>query len=248
MPLTPEQVKQLKEQLKSQISHLPPDKRDEAEGQIDAMSSDALEMMLQQQQARSPSPAPEDGKTIFRMLVSGEVEAIKIAENEEAIAVLDINPISRGHIMIIPKSPAASPDKIPQSAFKLAESLSKKITENLKAKEVKAETSTDFGESIIHLIPIYDKPLTKDSPRTKAAPEDLQTLKTELEKEVISLDKKPKEVIKLDKNGKIIEEEPSETPKAPETPESADTSDSKEKKKPKKTKKEKPIKLSRRIP
>ena len=53
MPLTPEQVKQLKEQLKSQIAaqKLPKEKEKAALKQVDNLSAGAVELMLQQSQS-----------------------------------------------------------------------------------------------------------------------------------------------------------------------------------------------------
>ena len=194
MPLTQEQVSELKNQLKEQIAHLDPRQKAEAESQIDNMSSEALELMLKQQ-----SQQPTSGKTIFRMIVNGEVQSTKIGENSSATAVLDINPISKGHILIIPKKPVKTPSKIPKALFELAKDLSKKIIDNLKAKEVKAETETKFGEAVLNLIPIYDKPLSASSPRGKATPEELAQIKKELE--TIKIEKKV-EKIKIPKKEK----------------------------------------------
>ncbi len=41
--------------------------------------------------------------TIFSRIVAGEIPCHKIAENEEFFAFLDINPVSKGHTLVIPK-------------------------------------------------------------------------------------------------------------------------------------------------
>lgn len=41
--------------------------------------------------------------TIFSKIVSGEIPAFKVAENEEFLAFLDINPLVMGHTLVIPK-------------------------------------------------------------------------------------------------------------------------------------------------
>lgn len=185
MVLTDEQVKELKKQLSEQIKNLAPEQKSQAQAQIDSMSAEALEVMLNQQQAQG-------GESIFRKIVSGEIPTVKVGENADAVAVLDINPISKGHTMIIPRTAVAEPKKIPKSAFKLAEELSKKLIDNLKAKSTKAETDVQFGEAVIHLIPIYDKELDKTSPREKAEQKELEEIKKSLE--VVKVDKKPKKV------------------------------------------------------
>jgi histidine triad (HIT) family protein len=41
--------------------------------------------------------------TIFTKIVNGEIPCFKVAENDQFLAFLDINPISKGHVLVIPK-------------------------------------------------------------------------------------------------------------------------------------------------
>ena len=41
--------------------------------------------------------------TIFNKIVNGEIPCYKIAENDEFFAFLDINPLAKGHTLVIPK-------------------------------------------------------------------------------------------------------------------------------------------------
>lgn len=41
--------------------------------------------------------------TIFEKIVKGEIPAYKIAENENFLAFLDVFPIVKGHVLVIPK-------------------------------------------------------------------------------------------------------------------------------------------------
>lgn len=41
--------------------------------------------------------------TIFSRIVAGEIPCHKVAEDEEFFAFLDINPIAKGHTLVIPK-------------------------------------------------------------------------------------------------------------------------------------------------
>ena len=40
---------------------------------------------------------------IFCKIVSGEIPSIKIYENDHTLAFMDINPVSAGHVLVIPK-------------------------------------------------------------------------------------------------------------------------------------------------
>ncbi len=41
--------------------------------------------------------------TIFSRIIQGEIPCYKIAENDEFFAFLDINPLSKGHTLVVPK-------------------------------------------------------------------------------------------------------------------------------------------------
>jgi histidine triad (HIT) family protein len=41
--------------------------------------------------------------TIFTRIIRGEIPCYKVAENESHIAFLDINPIAKGHTLVVPK-------------------------------------------------------------------------------------------------------------------------------------------------
>lgn len=41
--------------------------------------------------------------TIFTKIIRGEISSHKIAENETHFAFLDINPVAKGHTLVIPK-------------------------------------------------------------------------------------------------------------------------------------------------
>ena len=41
--------------------------------------------------------------SIFSKIVQGEIPAYKVAENDHCLAFLDINPLAKGHTLVIPK-------------------------------------------------------------------------------------------------------------------------------------------------
>jgi len=41
--------------------------------------------------------------TIFSKIIEGEIPAYKVAESNDYLAFLDINPLVRGHVLVIPK-------------------------------------------------------------------------------------------------------------------------------------------------
>jgi histidine triad (HIT) family protein len=45
-------------------------------------------------------------ETIFSKIIAGEIPCHKVYEDDLVLAFLDINPLSRGHTLVIPKEPA----------------------------------------------------------------------------------------------------------------------------------------------
>ncbi len=41
--------------------------------------------------------------TVFTKIVKGEIPAYRVAENENCLAFLDVNPLVKGHTLVIPK-------------------------------------------------------------------------------------------------------------------------------------------------
>lgn len=41
--------------------------------------------------------------TIFSKIIAGEIPCHKVAENQDFLAFLDIQPLTRGHVLVIPK-------------------------------------------------------------------------------------------------------------------------------------------------
>jgi len=53
-----------------------------------------------------------DGPTIFTRIINGELPCHKVYENEHVFALLDIQPLTRGHVLVVPKEPAPSIDQL----------------------------------------------------------------------------------------------------------------------------------------
>jgi len=50
--------------------------------------------------------------TIFGKIIAGQIPCHKVYEDERVLAFLDINPLTRGHTLVIPKEPAETLDKL----------------------------------------------------------------------------------------------------------------------------------------
>jgi histidine triad (HIT) family protein len=50
--------------------------------------------------------------TIFAKIIGGQIPCHKVYEDERVLAFLDINPLTRGHTLVIPKEPAETLDEL----------------------------------------------------------------------------------------------------------------------------------------
>lgn len=50
--------------------------------------------------------------TIFSRIIKGEIPSYKVAENDKFYAFLDINPLQKGHTLVVPKLPEPEADYI----------------------------------------------------------------------------------------------------------------------------------------
>ncbi len=55
-------------------------------------------------------------ETIFSKILRGEIPCHRVYEDDKVLAFLDINPIARGHLLVIPKEEAATLDQLSDDA------------------------------------------------------------------------------------------------------------------------------------
>ncbi|MFH1801723.1 MAG: HIT domain-containing protein [archaeon] len=215
MVLSAEQLQQLKKQIIQQIeSTFPEDKKNSAIQQIESMGDEQFVEFLKQNNLISQdfsSTAPQGrvsgesangnstSQCVFCSILEEKIPSYKVDENKEAVAVLEINPISKAHSLIIPKKHLSSSAEIPQQVFSLAKKISKKIKTKFKPVDIQISSSNLFGHEIINILPIY-KNENLGSERKPAEKEELEKLQKILEK------KPRKKIIKKMKAKEIKEE------------------------------------------
>ncbi len=177
--LSEEQSEQIKKQLVEQVGkNFPDDKKESAIEQINSMGPEELENFLKQ----NNMDFSDKQKCIFCSIVQKEIPAYQLDENENSVAVLEINPISEGHTLVIPKKHFSSEKEIPEEVFNFAKKISKKIKSNFKPKRVEVISSNLFGHEILNLLPIYDNEKIS-SQRKKANETELQEIQKKFQEE-----------------------------------------------------------------
>lgn len=97
--------------------------------------------------------------TLFTKIVKGEIPCHKIAENESFLAFLDINPLVKGHVLIIPKIEVDYffdlEDDMLSSMILFSKEVSSKIKTLIPCKKIGMTViGLEVPHAHIHLIPI----------------------------------------------------------------------------------------------
>lgn len=178
MALSKEQMEVIKKQLLGQIESSQLENKAQIKEYIQNLDEEQLEEFLKQNKIQvSPSASgaekPSESsvpKCIFCSIINNETPSYKIAENKKAIAILEINPLSKGHVLIIPNEHTAI-EKLPKSSLSLAQRIAKKIKKKFKPEDVKIETASIQEHAIINVIPMYKNQKTE---KIKASEEELK--------------------------------------------------------------------------
>lgn len=103
---------------------------------------------------------------IFCKIVAGEIPSYKIYEDEKVIVFLDINPLSKGHSVVIPKEHYANILDLPEELYLHMSKIVKKISQHLNDMYepegilINQNNGKRAGQEIlhahIHIKPIYD--------------------------------------------------------------------------------------------
>ena len=97
--------------------------------------------------------------SIFSRIIAGESPCYKVAEDDNAFAFLDINPITKGHTLVVPKHEVDYLFNLDDDEYKGLMLFAKKVAKALeKAIECKRVAVAVLGLEVphahIHLIPI----------------------------------------------------------------------------------------------
>ena len=97
--------------------------------------------------------------TIFSKIIYGEIPCYKVAENDEFLAFLDINPNSTGHTLCVPKIEVDDILDLDESTYKNLMLFSRKVAKSIKkvidCKKVSiAVIGLEVPHVHVHLIPL----------------------------------------------------------------------------------------------
>lgn len=121
--------------------------------------------------------------TIFTKIARGEIPSYKVAENEAFYAFLDINPMTEGHTLVIPKNVEDDymfhlDEDVYQGLWAFARKVAKAVGAAVPCKRVGvAVLGMEVPHTHIHLIPLQSEAdMDFRKKKLELAPEEFKTI------------------------------------------------------------------------
>ena len=120
--------------------------------------------------------------TIFTRIVRGEIPSYKVAEAERFFAFLDINPLTKGHTLVVPKQETDYlfdlDDRTLADMIVFAKRIARKLKEKIECKRVAVVVlGLEVPHAHIHVIPLQDeKDVDFHKEKLKLSPEEFRAI------------------------------------------------------------------------
>ena len=117
--------------------------------------------------------------TIFSKIIKGDIPAYKIAENDLFIAFLDIFPLQKGHVLVVPKIEVDKvfelPDNYLSELLVFAKPIAKAMEDSFPCNRIGMVTvGLEVPHAHLHLIPINQaEDLDFSNPKLQLSKEEL---------------------------------------------------------------------------
>ena len=125
--------------------------------------------------------------SVFTKIISGEIPSYKVAENDDFIAFLDINPNAEGHTLVVPKKEVDKLFDLSKEEYNALMSFSYKVAKAIE----KAVPCLRVGMSVIglevphvhvHLIPLNEMADIQFSKKVKLSKDEFESLAASIAK------------------------------------------------------------------
>jgi histidine triad (HIT) family protein len=128
--------------------------------------------------------------TIFSRIIAGEIPCYKIAEDDRYFAFLDINPLSKGHTLVIPKLEEdyifRLDDELLSGIILFAKKVALAIEKSVPCVRIGvAVIGLEVPHAHIHLIPISkESDMNFKNPKLKFSPEEMNEIAAAIRKNI----------------------------------------------------------------
>lgn len=128
--------------------------------------------------------------TIFSKIAAGEIPSYKIAEDEQFYAFLDINPLVKGHTLVIPKREVDYIFDLDDEELAAMQVFAKKVARAIKRafpciKVGQAVLGLEVPHAHIHLVPMQsEKDMLFTNPKLQLTPEEFAEIANKIQNEI----------------------------------------------------------------
>jgi len=120
--------------------------------------------------------------SIFSKIVSGDIPAYKVAEDEHHLAFLDIFPLAKGHVLVIPKKETDYIFDITSDEYlklwKFAQKVAKGMHKVIECERIGvAVIGLEISHAHIHLVPLNNvSDINFERPKLKFSETDMKSV------------------------------------------------------------------------
>lgn len=120
--------------------------------------------------------------TIFSKIVAGEIPSYKVAEDEQFYAFLDINPLVKGHTLVIPKREVDYFFDLTDEEIGAIQVFAKKVALAIKkaypcVKVGQAVLGLEVPHAHIHLVPMQkERDMLFSNPKLQLTPDEFKEI------------------------------------------------------------------------
>lgn len=128
--------------------------------------------------------------SIFTRIINGEIPSYKVAEDENYYAFLDINPLKKGHTLVVPKKEVDYifdlDDKLLSGMILFSKKVSAAIKEAYPCNRIAiAVLGLEVPHAHIHLVPMDEmNDVNFRNPKLKFSPEEFKEIAANISKRV----------------------------------------------------------------
>lgn len=125
--------------------------------------------------------------SIFTKIIEGEIPCYKVAENDQFLAFLDIQPLQKGHTLVVPKKEVDEffdlDDQTISDMMLFAKSVATKIKANFDCNRVGMTViGLEVPHAHIHLIPINEeRDMNFHSPKLSLSSDEMKSIAAKLQ-------------------------------------------------------------------
>lgn len=129
--------------------------------------------------------------SIFSRIVAGEIPSYKITETADCYAFLDINPLKKGHTLVIPKKEVDRLFDLDDQTYEALFSFTKKVADAIKKvipcdRIGMAVIGLEVPHAHVHLIPLDDmRDMNFAKPKMTFTKEEYQKIASDISAQIV---------------------------------------------------------------